>query len=135
MKAVADLVNLSIASLYVTMVGVGCVPTLSSFFHIACLLWLSHSFCGVGTPDIISLPAKTSQTDSGSGNEPKTEKLLCRALVLSPDRWLVNKSWELAIRAARVRSNQVSESGPGSLTDEYSSCDWIDPAIPGVGLK
>src|SRR5437762_11217052 len=38
MKAVADLVNLSIASLYVAMVGVGCVPTSFSFFHIASLL-------------------------------------------------------------------------------------------------
>src|SRR5690242_10683783 len=38
MKAVADLVNLSIASLYVAMVGVGWVPTSFSFFHIASLL-------------------------------------------------------------------------------------------------
>src|SRR5437660_12824198 len=38
MKAVADLVNLSIASLYVAMVGGGCVPTSFSFFHIASLL-------------------------------------------------------------------------------------------------
>src|SRR6266566_4456079 len=37
MKAVADLVNLSIASLYVAMVGIGCVPTSFSFFHIASL--------------------------------------------------------------------------------------------------
>src|SRR5438309_10289204 len=44
MKAVADLVNLSTASLYIAMVvGVGCGLTLSSsFFHMVSLLWSAH---------------------------------------------------------------------------------------------
>src|SRR6266849_8147459 len=39
MKAVADLVNLFIASVYIVTVGIGCGPTPSSFFHIAALIW------------------------------------------------------------------------------------------------
>src|SRR4029077_568156 len=34
MKAVADLVNLSIASVYIAMVGVGCELMASAFFHV-----------------------------------------------------------------------------------------------------
>jgi len=44
MKAVADLLNLFIASAYIAQVGIGCVPMPSSFFHMASLNWVPPPF-------------------------------------------------------------------------------------------
>jgi hypothetical protein len=63
MKAVADFVNLFIASVYIAQVGVGGVPTLFSFLHTASLIWLPQFLSRRHrAPNIVSSLALECQT-------------------------------------------------------------------------
>jgi hypothetical protein len=71
MKAVADLLNLFIASAYVAQVGIGCVPTLSSCFEIASFIAILPFFSWHKVSTKTSLHSHFALSLASFGNLPQ----------------------------------------------------------------